>query len=178
MSYKDVLLLLQGVICMNSYTVKQIAELLKTNEETVRRWIRSGKLKATQDSKKSGNVITSIALNQFIKETPKYATYITSSVANSSLALSVVVGGMLGGLLAFMDEKKKSNLSATDVEKFLNKKIQDYEQSLNIKKNELKTIQLEIAEEEKNIEKYKYALQNLDLQLIAEEINKEKSKGE
>ena len=31
---------------MNYYTVKDIAELLSVNEETVRRWIREGKLVA------------------------------------------------------------------------------------------------------------------------------------
>ena len=46
---------------MASYTVKQIADMLNTNEETVRRWIRSGKLDATWVSKKSGNVISSAA---------------------------------------------------------------------------------------------------------------------
>ena len=33
---------------MNTYTVKEIADMLKTNPETVRRWIRLGKLEADQ----------------------------------------------------------------------------------------------------------------------------------
>lgn len=37
---------------MSEYNVKQISEMLDTNPETVRRWIRSGKLEAEQTSKK------------------------------------------------------------------------------------------------------------------------------
>lgn len=43
---------------MESYNVKDVAKLLGTSEETVRRWIRSGKLKASMDSRKGGSVIT------------------------------------------------------------------------------------------------------------------------
>ena len=66
---------------MTFYTVKQIANMLKTNEETVRRWIRSGKLVASQNSKKGGNIVSSEALNQFIKNTPKYAPIIAASLS-------------------------------------------------------------------------------------------------
>ena len=43
---------------MKTYSVKQIAEMLGTNPETVRRWIRGDKMKAVQVSRKGGNVIT------------------------------------------------------------------------------------------------------------------------
>lgn len=39
---------------MKSYNVKEIAEMLNTNPETVRRWIRDKKLDATIVSKKGG----------------------------------------------------------------------------------------------------------------------------
>ena len=42
---------------MKTYNVQQISEALDVNPETVRRWIRSRKLKASQESKKEGNVI-------------------------------------------------------------------------------------------------------------------------
>ena len=58
---------------MKTYSVKEIAELLNTNPETVRRWIRSGKLGAIQDSRKEGNVVTQAMLDSFLKTTPKYA---------------------------------------------------------------------------------------------------------
>ncbi len=51
---------------MKSYSVKQVADLLKTNPETVRRWIRSDKLAAQQDSRKGGNIIYESALQEFV----------------------------------------------------------------------------------------------------------------
>lgn len=39
---------------MKTYTVKEIAELLGTNPETVRRWIRDGKVQAEANSMKKG----------------------------------------------------------------------------------------------------------------------------
>lgn len=50
---------------MKTYSVKEISELLNTNPETVRRWIRSGKLEAIQDSRKEGNVVTQAMLDSF-----------------------------------------------------------------------------------------------------------------
>ena len=42
---------------MKTYNVKEIAEMLNTNPETVRRWIRDKKLDATIVSKKGGHII-------------------------------------------------------------------------------------------------------------------------
>ena len=43
---------------MTIYNVREIAEMLNTNPETVRRWIRSGKLEAVRESRKEGNIVT------------------------------------------------------------------------------------------------------------------------
>ena len=61
-----------------TYTVQQIAEMLDVKPETVRRWIRNGKMKATQMSRKTGNVITGLELKMFITETPKYTANFTA----------------------------------------------------------------------------------------------------
>ena len=44
----------EGGGAVKSYNVKEIAEMLNTNPETVRRWIRDKKLDATIVSKKGG----------------------------------------------------------------------------------------------------------------------------
>ena len=54
------------------YNVNDISVILSVNPETVRRWIRDGKLKATQDSRKEGNVIFKKDLRAFLKSKPKY----------------------------------------------------------------------------------------------------------
>ena len=59
---------------MDMYTVKEVAKMMNTSEETVRRWIRSGKLKANMDSRKKGSVITDAMLREFTRNTPKYAS--------------------------------------------------------------------------------------------------------
>lgn len=158
---------------MNSYTVKQISAMLNTNEETVRRWIRSGKLAATLTSNKTGHVISAEALNRFLRKTPKYASLVGTSVAMSPLAISVLIGSLLGGLLAITDKGKK--VTPQDVRKFLEKNIASHEKKLAQKQVQLQRLQEEIAKEEEQIEKYQYALGNLDLNIIADQVNATKS---
>lgn len=50
---------------MSMYNTKEIADLLDINEETVRRWVRSGLLKAERSSKKQGNIIHEVDLFEF-----------------------------------------------------------------------------------------------------------------
>ena len=64
---------------MRNYNVVEIAKLLNVNNETVRRWIRSGDLKSTQTSKKNGNVINEKNLYEFMKTKPKYRTMLDLS---------------------------------------------------------------------------------------------------
>lgn len=59
---------------MEKYTVTEIAKMLNVNEETVRRWIRSGYLKATATSRKKGYIIDKKDLYEFVKNKPKYST--------------------------------------------------------------------------------------------------------
>ena len=64
---------------MKIYNVKEIAVMLRVDEETVRRWIRSGKLKSTLTAKKNGNVICEHDLMMFIETRPKYKSFITGA---------------------------------------------------------------------------------------------------
>ena len=154
---------------MKTYTVKEIANILKTNEETVRRWIRSGKLKAIWKSKKEGNIISSEALHEFVKEMPKY----TAEIMQSPLAISVMLGGLLASMksIVSISNTKKKNFSAADIKKFLDKKIKEAEEKTIEKTKQVDKLMEEIKDYQKTIEKYKYALEKLDLELIAKEIN-------
>ena len=42
---------------MRIYSTKEISELFGVDNETVRRWIRTGELKAEQSSRKRGNIV-------------------------------------------------------------------------------------------------------------------------
>lgn len=54
------------------YSTKEVAIMLNVNEETVRRWCRSGELRAYQKAKKLGFVITEDNLKAFMIKHPKY----------------------------------------------------------------------------------------------------------
>lgn len=58
---------------MATFTVKQVAKMLCVDPETVRRWIRQGKLVAVQESRRDGNDISTEALDNFCRKYPKYA---------------------------------------------------------------------------------------------------------
>ena len=92
--------MLQGGITMDTYSVKEIADMLNTNPETVRRWIRSGKLEAIQESRKGGNVVTKSMLDAFLKTSPKYA-----GIAGGLLASPVGITTALLSLLAMLSSK-------------------------------------------------------------------------
>lgn len=55
------------------YTVSQIASKLNVNPETVRRWIREGKLNAiTSSCRKKGSRIDEKSLSDFLDKNPRY----------------------------------------------------------------------------------------------------------
>ena len=54
------------------YTVTDVSILLKVHPETVRRWIRDGKLESAQYSRKDGNIIEQESLDSFLEKFPKY----------------------------------------------------------------------------------------------------------
>ena len=65
---------------MKIYNTKEIADLLGVDNETVRRWIRSGELKAEQSSRKQGNVVYEKDLFDFISDKPKYRKMVSSNI--------------------------------------------------------------------------------------------------
>ena len=65
------------------YTVTQVSVMFNVNPETVRRWVRTGKLNATLECKKSGFSIDEKSLNDFIIRYPKYGKMILSTEAFS-----------------------------------------------------------------------------------------------
>ena len=85
---------------MKTYSVKQIAGMLNTNPETVRRWIRDDKLKAVQVSRKDGNVVTEAELERFIKATPKYLSKVTAGAGLAALSPIAGIGVLAGGIVA------------------------------------------------------------------------------
>lgn len=109
---------------MKTYSVKEIAEMLNTNPETVRRWIRDKKLDATIESKKGGHMVSEAALQTFLRTSPKYAATAKASLAGvmgAAVLPTVMVGSLVAQKLIDAEQIKKARISNKDVINFLRK---------------------------------------------------------
>ena len=153
---------------METYSVKQIADMLNTKPETVRRWIRTGKLKAEQSSRKDGNVITEGDLNDFLKSSPKYAGLIAGA-AISTIAAPFAAIPLAGSIVAtYLEASKKakdsenSSFSSDDVKKYLKEEIARRDASIKQKLKTIEQIQQEIANDQQQISECKSILTQLE----------------
>lgn len=151
-----------------TYSVKDIADMLQTNPETVRRWIRAGKLKADQTSRKDGNVVREDELYKYLRSTSKYATVaVELAVANPFLALTTAVGaGVLGAIVASIATKKPKGshdirILSDDVKQTLKNNISESKETIERKKAAIAELQAEINREQQQIKEYETALEHL-----------------
>lgn len=156
---------------MKTYNVKQVAEMLNTNPETVRRWVRSQKLKADKVSKKDGLVITDSDLQRFLKAKPKYMLrystgLVGGAVASPAIGIPLLLSGLLGSkIMGYLDEEKQTDLRicAEDIERFLETAIKQQEDSLKQKRATLRQIEQDIQEGEKKLEQLRYLINHREL---------------
>lgn len=98
---------------MKIYSVKEIAEMLSIDQETVRRWIRDKKLKADTPSRKEGSQVKE-DLYKYHSSTTKYAGKAAVMAAPTpALAVLPLIGagttGVMSALMAvYLNEKKKN----------------------------------------------------------------------
>ena len=149
---------------MNTYSVRQISEILGTNPETVRRWIRDDKLKAVQISRKNGNVVTESELERFIKATPKYSTKLTTGLGLASiLGMGVLTGGIMVSALLGRYYKQKgvdARVRPEDLKAHLQGRIEKLHE-MKIQKQELiHQTEAEIEEISTQIEQYTNLLED------------------
>jgi excisionase family DNA binding protein len=153
---------------MKTYSVKDIADMLNTNPETVRRWIRAGKLRADQSSRKDGNLVHEEDLYKYLRSTSKYAAIAAGLAAtNPFLALTTVVGaGVLGAIVTTFATKNPKNrddvrILADDVKQTLKKNITESEEAIERKKAAIAELQAEIDKEQQQIRDNEMALEHL-----------------
>jgi excisionase family DNA binding protein len=89
------------------YTTKEVAALFNVSEETVRRWIRNGDLKAYKQSNKSGHLITEDDLRNFVTKRPKYRKFIDDRV-NKSIETEVMKLAILEYVRAHREEIREN----------------------------------------------------------------------
>lgn len=153
---------------MDTYTVKQIADMLNTQPETVRRWIRNGKLHAEKASRKEGHVVTDVSLNKFLQGSPKYAGMIAGTAALGMvvpIATLPLVGGITATYLAASKKQKEigeDSVSREDIRKYLTEEIERRNISIQQKLNTIEQIQREIANDQQQIAECKFALTQLE----------------
>lgn len=153
---------------MKTYSVKQIADMLETNPETVRRWIRDKKLKAVQVSRKEGNIITEDELERFLRATPKYLPIFSAnrSILSSVIGMGTIAGGIIASaLLSYLNEKGKTNvrIKPEDFKEYLNEAIVRLEGINNQKQELIHQTQEEISNNTKRIAQYRHLLEREDI---------------
>ena len=157
---------------MDTYSVKEIADMLNTNPETVRRWIRSGKLEAIQESRKGGNVVTKSMLDAFLKTSPKYAGIVGGLLASPvgiTTATAAIVGGLLAQQLIKNDEIKNAHVNTSEIRKLLLSNIQSSKENITRKKKSIKHLQEEIEDEQQRIDEAEKLIKELDKKVQGQE---------
>lgn len=146
---------------MNTYTVKEVSEMLNTNPETVRRWIRDKKLDATIESKKGGHIINEVALRAFLKSSPKYAATASASLIGATLLPTVLVGSLIAQKLIDAEQLKKAQISTQDVISFLRSEIQKCKDAIKSKESTIQQLQKQIKDDETQIAEFQKLIDNL-----------------
>lgn len=157
---------------MDTYSVKEIADMLNTNPETVRRWIRSGKLEAIQESRKGGNFVTKSMLDAFLKTSPKYAGIATGLLASPvglTTATAAIVGGILAQQLIKNDEIKNAHVNTSEIRKLLLSNIQSSKENIARKKKSIRHLQEDIEEEQQRIDESEKLIKELDEKVRGQE---------
>ena len=147
----------------NSYTVKQVAELLNTNPETVRRWIRDGKLIADKNSNKGGNIILESSLKAFVKAVPKYSTVLAANLPLTIVgAAALATGGIALGKIEENEKIDNSKIDLASIKVLLESQILTQKSEIKKKKKTIEKLNSEISNAEKILNKLNKLLSDLE----------------
>lgn len=153
---------------MKTYSVSQVAEMLETNPETVRRWVRDKKIIAIQpQARKDGIIITEDSLSKFVDQTPKFLPKYKASKVMAVSTVAGIAGGMIGGIVAgallnYFSTKKEPDylVSSDDFKAFLKKRVEDLKTKNEKGREVIRKTELEISQNSLKIEQYQYLLNN------------------
>ena len=152
------------------YTVNEVASILQTNPETVRKWIKKGDLSATPgNSKKEGMRIDESALESFLSENPKYTAqaYITATLAILTGGVSIPASIIFNAQRHAKAKKQQdsicnSRIKASVIIQLLEDEIKQELETIDEKEKQLESIEKEIADRNDRIDRIKEMI--IDLQ--------------
>lgn len=147
---------------MDTYTVKEVAKMMNTSEETVRRWIRSGKLKANMDSRKKGSVITDAMLREFTRNTPKYAVALANPIGGIVAASTLLLGTFVAKNIEKGEAIKNSTVDSEEIKKILKENLVTVNANIKNKKKAIAQLEQEIVDEETKVKSLEYLLKNIE----------------
>lgn len=147
---------------MDTYTVKEVAKMMNTSEETVRRWIRSGKLKANMDSRKKGSVITDAMLREFTRNTPKYAAALANPIGEIVAASTLLLGTFVAKNIEKGEAIKNSTVDSEEIKKILKENLVTVNANIKNKKKAIAQLEQEIVDEETKVKSLEYLLKNIE----------------
>lgn len=147
---------------MKTFSVQEVALLLNVSTETVRRWIRDGKLKAVQHSRKEGNIISEGALDIFLDTYPKYASIASSSKTGVALAVAPMLASMLAKQYLNVKRRKDAQISVKDIIKMVQNEIEVRIQAIQQLEDQEKKLQERIIAENKQVSELNKVLSELD----------------
>ena len=154
------------------YTVNEVASILQTNPETVRKWIKEGKLAAIPgNSKKEGMRIEEPSLEDFLADNPKYtkSAYITAAAAILTGGIAIPASVIINAQRKARETAQKEDdaltnarIRTTDMIRLLEEEISQESQTI-LEKRKLKTqLEKEIREKENRIANIKQMISDLE----------------
>lgn len=148
-----------------TYTVQQIADMLGTSPETVRRWVRKKKFgQVQQTSRKDGNVISEEQLMRFLESAPKYVGRLAGGLATLSpfLGVATIAGTVAAGAIIGYNSANNKDpiITSSGLQQYLNKNIKDMMKLVETKELLILNTNKEIEELKFKIKQYESILDN------------------
>lgn len=169
------------------YTVNEVAAIFQTNPETVRKWVKEGKLHAVQgNSKKEGMRIDEPSLESFLVDNPKYtqSAYITAMLAlltgGISIPASIILRAQRQAQEQLEAEKEfvaNSRIKTSDIIRLLKEEISQEEAAIAEKEIVLKSLEAEINNKYERIANIKQMIDDLNNDNRTESKNENKKRG-
>ena len=135
------------------FTVKTVSEILGTNPETVRRWLRAGVLTAfPKNGEKSPSIIDPKSFEGLVKKMPKYSHalltlgLIAGPVSAMAITALAATGVINNGIIGSKKDYAQDATKVDNIEYIIKAKIKKKQTEKKLKENEIEKIRVEIED--------------------------------